>query len=88
MLRLSNPNGYWNRNHDSLGEQRDLQADHDVAARPQDRYERRSDVTLVAGAQNSHGDYFQVFQGALSDSQNFSSSFLSRSVSMHCQKPS
>ena len=46
-----------------------------------------ADVAVVSGDENSH-DYSQTFQGGSPDSHKDSSSFLSRTVSMHCQKPS
>ena len=50
-------------------------------------HEHTADIPVMSGNKDSHV-YFQVIQGALPLSQRLSSNFLSRSVSMHCQKPS
>ncbi len=64
-------------------EQHAVHADHLVAACLEHRHEDGSDVAVVTGDEDLHD---QTFQGALPDSQSFSSMTLSRIVSMHAQK--
>ena len=65
-----------------------VQAGDLVAALQQHGDQDGADVAAVSGNQNAHTQLLQVFQGGEPSRQSFSSSFLSRSVSMHCQNES
>ena len=63
-----------------------VEPDHLVAGLLEEWHQSGTDVPAVAGDEDAH-DQLHTFHGGSPESHSFSSSFLSRNVSMHCQNP-